>query len=63
MDSSDEEDLIMLGFMFSLEDQKMKIKKKRRFWVRKIFKQRETQGVFSNLIKELKLHDREYFFR
>jgi len=32
-------------------------------WVRDIFKKREERGEFNILIKELKLHDQEYFFR
>lgn len=60
MDSSEEEDMVMLGFILIDEEKK---RKKRRFWVREIFKQREKQGVFSNLLTELRLHDREFYFR
>ena len=37
--------------------------KKRRFWVREIFCQRERQGMLSNLLRELQLGDREYYFK
>ena len=40
-----------------------KKRKKKRFWVREIFRRRETQGDFYNLVKELRLCDREYYFR
>eukprot|EP00794_Sanderia_malayensis_P016397 gene16397-18034_t len=37
--------------------------KKKRFWVRKIFQERERSGHFHALIQELRIHNREYFFR
>ena len=45
------------------DDGKKKKKRKHRFWVREIYKKREEQGVFSNLLRELRLDDREYFFK
>ena len=42
---------------------KKKNTKKRQFWVREIFRQREKQGVFSNFLCELKLGDRKYYFK
>ena len=60
MDSFEEEELFLLKFI--LVDDKRK-KQKRRFWVREIFRQRERQGVFSNLLCELQLGDREYYFK
>ena len=50
MDSSEEKELFLLGFIL-LDDKKNKTKKKtkkRRFWVREIFRQRvrETQEYF-----------------
>ena len=41
----------------------LKQKKERRFWVRKIYSERETKGEYCLLIKDLKLFDQEYFFR
>ena len=38
-------------------------KKKKRFWVRDIFKKRMKLGDYHRLFLELKLSDREYFFR
>ena len=40
-----------------------KQRKKKRFWMRDIFRKRESQGDFFNLVKELRLSDREYYFR
>ena len=37
-------------------------KRKHRFWVRKIFQQREKLGFYNTSVRELKLHDREYFY-
>ena len=60
MDLSEEEDLALLDVILLDEGKK---RRKRRFWVREIFQKREKQGVYSNLLQELKLHDRKYFFR
>ena len=40
-------------------------KRKRKMWVRSIFRerQRKTYGHFHSLVKELRLGDREYYFR
>ena len=64
MDSSEEEVLALLGFaLIMYDDGKKKKKRKHRFWVREIYKKREEQGVFPNLLRELQLDDREYFFK
>ena len=62
MDSLEEEELALLGFPLIMDGDGKK-KKKRKFWVREIYKKREEQGVFSNLLRELRLDDREYFFK
>ena len=36
---------------------------KRKLWVREIFQKRYQQGDFHNLVKELRLGDREFYFR
>lgn len=36
---------------------------KKRFWIRDIYKQRQAQGHFNNLVKEMKTSDREMYFR
>ena len=63
MDSSEEEELFLLGFILLDDKRKKRKTKKRRFWVREIFCQRERQGVFSNLLRELQLGFREYYFK
>ena len=42
---------------------KQKIKSKSRFWVRKIFQERESKGEYCNLVRDLRLFDEEYFYR
>ena len=37
--------------------------KGRRFWVRKIFQERKKYGLYHILTAELRLFDKEYFFR
>ena len=34
-----------------------------RFWVRQIYQKWEELGVYHTLVQELRLHDREFFFR
>ena len=38
-------------------------KAKPRFWMRRLFKEREKKGLYNILVKDLKLHDSEYFFK
>ena len=39
------------------------VRRKPRFWVRKFLRLRERYGAFHTLVQELRIHDREYFFR
>ena len=55
MDLSKKEEIALLS-VISFDD-------KSSFWVREIFQRREEHGVFSNLITELQLGDREYYFK
>ena len=63
MNSSEEEELFRIGFILLVYKRKKKKTKKRRHRVREIFRQRERQGVFSNLLCELQLGDRKYYFK
>ena len=38
-------------------------KKKRKYWVRKIYAERQTKGKYHLLVQDLRLHDKNYFFR
>ena len=44
-------------------EQKHKKRRKHRFWVRKLFTNRYNKGAFNTLVAELRLHDREFFYR
>jgi len=37
--------------------------RKKRFWIREIFLRRKELGEYHRLFQELKVSDREYFFR
>jgi len=63
MDSSEEEELVLLSVLLVDEKSTKKQRKKRRFWVREIFRRRNDQGVFTNLVNELQFGDREYYFK
>ena len=65
MDSSEEEQYALIAFVLIDDGQETerKIRRKHRFWVREIFRQRDQKEVFSNLLRELRLGDRENFFR
>ena len=41
----------------------MKKKRKKRYWMRKIFQEREEKSLLTTLVKDLQLFDREYFFK
>ena len=38
-------------------------RKKKRFWVRKLYAERLLKGEFHLLVRDLRLHDHEYFFK
>lgn len=63
MDLSEEKELFLLGFILLDDKRKKKKTKKGRFWVGGIFRQSEKQVVFSNLLRELRLGDKEYYFK
>ena len=58
MDSSEEEIVLLSVTSFDNKSRKKQAKKSH-VWVREIFQRREKHGVFSNLVTELQLGDRE----
>ena len=55
---------ILLDHMLKKRNSKKKKKRKsKRFWVRKLFKERKSAGFFHALTRELEILNREYFFR
>ena len=57
MDSSDEEVLLILFFSLKLSLGANQ-KKKKKAWVREIFKKRIEQGVYHNSLQEIRVNDR-----
>ena len=43
--------------------EKKRAKYTKTIWVRKLFQERNSKGAFNLLIKDLRLHDQEYFFK
>ena len=67
-DSSGDEfdDMILMFMLLRRRKRRLRLqkkKKKRKMWVRDIFKGREKQGVYNNLVQEMHLGDRESYFR
>ena len=46
-----------------LQRKQKKLKYKKRFWVRQLFKERKEKGEYHLLVKDMKLFDHEYFFK
>ncbi|XP_002162517.3 uncharacterized protein LOC100197499 [Hydra vulgaris] len=53
----------MAVILLILKRRKRIKKRKHQFWVRELFKKRVQQGAFSSLVKEMKLFDKEFFYR
>ena len=51
---------LQLAVLFEIKKKK---ERKRKKWVRKLFRKREEKGAFNNLVHEMKLAERESFFR
>ena len=62
MSDSEEEDILFLQLAVLFKMKKKK-ERKRKKWVRELFRNREEKGAFNNLVQEMKLADRESFFR
>ena len=64
---SDTEEIILLTLILCRRRRKKKnynaTRSKPRFWVRDIFTRRERHGESHRLVLELKLSNREFFFR
>ena len=68
MDELGDEDVVYLaGYIllkWSIRRKKgEKARKTRTIWVRQIYKQREKSGIFHNLVREMALGDREFYFK
>eukprot|EP00795_Rhopilema_esculentum_P011795 gene11795-2173_t len=55
--------IAIIHLRIALSKEKKKTKRKRKFWVRPHLKERKNHGQIHTLFSELKMFDREYFFR
>ena len=42
---------------------RIKNKRKKRYWIRKFFQEKEKKSLFTTLVKDLQLFERKYFFK
>ena len=61
MDSEEEE--VALLCLLICDYGKRREKRKRKYWVKNIFRKRNELGAFSTLVNEMRLGDREYYFK
>ena len=54
---------ILLLNLIKWRQYQIKKKRKKRYWMWKIFQEREEKSLFTTLVKHLQLFDREYFFK
>ena len=62
MSDSEGKDILFLQLVVLFKMKKKK-RRKRKKWVRELFRKREEKRAFNNLIRKMKLADRESFFR
>ena len=55
--------LVFILFMFKKKKSLPSKKKPEIFWVREIFKKKAAYGLYSNLVYELRIGDREFHFK
>ena len=63
---ADEEEILLLLLLLRRRRRRReqkRVNRKRSCWVRDIFQKRKEQGDFHNLVQELQLADREFYFR
>ena len=63
MNSSDEDVLLESCWFLLNYDQEQIKRKRKRTWVKKIFKKIIEQGVYHNLLQETRVNDRELHFK
>ena len=62
MSDSEEKNILFLQLV-DLFKMKKKKRRKRKIWVRELFRKREEKGAFNNLTQKMKPAERESFFR
>ena len=54
---------LVLVLIILKKEKSLPSKKSKRFWVRKIFKKRAAYGLYNNLVHELRIRDRDFYFK
>ena len=54
---------IIRAWRLNRQRKQKRLSKKRRFWTRSYLQKREELGQYHTLVQELRIHDREHFFR
>ena len=57
-----EEEILLFLLLLRRRKLRERAKRKRTCWVRDIFRKRKEQGDYNNLVRELQLADREFYF-
>ena len=52
-----------IAYLLLLKRRRSLQKYRKRFWIRRIYQERNNKGEYHLLVKDLQLHDHEYFFR
>ena len=59
----DDEEVVLLSAALCLVNENPIKKRRRRYWVKKLYMEREKKGAYNNMLEELGLTDRENYFR
>ena len=54
--------LVLTAIQRSRKREQQIVRRKHRFWIREIFKNRQNFGTFHTLVQKLRLHEREFFY-
>ena len=63
MSGTEEIEVALLALLILKSRRRKQRNKKKSVWVKEIFRQREARGAYNQLVGELRLTDRESFFR
>ena len=67
---ADDQELFLYGLLIidllrlrRRRKERARARRPKRFWIREIYRRRQAQGVFNNLVRELRVSDRDLYFR
>ena len=55
--------LLLVILLRRRKRRRQNVRNRKRFWVREIFQRRAAFGEYANLVKDLQIGDREFYFR